>query len=84
MADHGRHDLAGVVVQRTRLACGGGDDRRLEAAIVSWPDEPGGLLVVVPDPDGRGLAADFTAALVEDVAGSEGLRLDLRPAELPS
>ncbi len=82
MADHGRHELNGIAVQRTRLACRGGDEARLEAVTVSWPDEPGGLVIVVPDPGGRGLGADFTAAVVEDLAESEGLALELRPPEI--
>jgi len=82
--DHGRHELNGIAAQRTRLACDDGDERRLEAVAVSWPDEPGGLVVIVPDPGGRGLGADFTAAIVEDLAASEGIALDLRPAEIAS
>lgn len=84
MADHGRHELNGIPVQRTGLACDDGDERRLEAVAISWPDEPGGLVVIVPDPGGRGLGADFTAAVVEDLAASAGRALALRPPEIPS
>ncbi len=84
MADHDRHELNGSVVQRTRLACADGDQEVLEAVAVSWPDAPGGLVIIVPDPGGRGLGADFTAALVEDLAASEGLTLELRPPEIAS
>lgn len=82
--DHGRHDLDGIAVRRTRLTCHGEAAGRLEAVTVSWPDEPGGLVLVVPDPGGRGLGADFTAAVVEDLAASAGLVLDLRPPEVAS
>ncbi|NBB69132.1 MAG: hypothetical protein GVY33_02235, partial [Alphaproteobacteria bacterium] len=76
-ADHGRHHLDGIVVQRTGLACGDGGAGRLEALILSWPEEPGGLLIVVPDPGGGGRGAAFTAALVADLAARGGPGLDL-------
>jgi hypothetical protein len=84
MADHGRLELNEIAVRRTRLACDGGDAGRLEAVAVSWPEAPGGLVIIVPDPGGRGLGADFTAAVTEDLAASEGLSLVLRSPETES
>ncbi len=84
-ADHGRHELGGIVVQRTGLACGHGRfGRLLEGLILSWPEQPGGLLIVVPDPGGDGLGAEFTAALVADLAARGGLGFEPARRERPS
>jgi len=83
-ADHGRHDLGGIIVQRTGLACRDGGSGWLEALILSWQEHPGGLLIVVPDPGGGGLGAEFTAALVADLAARGGPGFDLGRGERPS
>lgn len=82
-ADHGRHSLNGITVLRTGLVCGE-PKQHSEAVVVSWPHGPGGLLLIVPDPGGRGLGADFTAAVVESLAEREGLELRLRAGALSS
>lgn len=82
--DRGGRQLQGSWVQRTRFACDRGEPRIREAVVIGYPDDAGGLLVVVPDPGGRGLGADFTAALAEDIAAAAGIRLDLRAEERAS
>lgn len=82
--DRGRQALEGGWSRRTRLACAGAEPRHLEALVVGYPADGGGLLVVVPDPSGSGLGAGLTAALAEDIAAAAGFPLAPRPAERAS
>ncbi len=86
VVEHDRHDLNGLIVQRTGLRCADEPALRVEAVVVSYCNEPGGLAVFLADaePSGSHAARAFTAAVVEALAANEGFVLDLPDAAVGS